>query len=517
MSTQLEILIAKGVKNADSLIKAAELEYVPLYIATAVLMKETGGANIYGHDKGGAMWGAGEVTEENFKEFLRLIGSGQTSNGVGPMQITWKGFFPDADLRGLKLWIPLDNMRYGLSLISGYLGGSESDEAIIRAGTRYNGAAAYGASLLTIARQWQQILTPDDTTGAVVPNDKTGDLTMVACKTEYWRGKRFCSHSIPKLERLAAAVGQGVLLTPIQGSFSFDPRSANTHGGGGAGDFECDGLTWEQGRMMETKSRQNADGLGYLRWWVGNKHLHWLDPDCPNLSQAAAAQFLLFKQGYDALVGNNRDTGDRTWSDEIIRRFSTRMVSDAITAIVNATGTYQVKSGDTLGKIATAYKVTVAQLVSWNGIKDANAINVGQILKVKAPTVAAKPPVVAKPPAPKVNYDYPYQNSAGWFPYPGRVGSSYYGPSRPKTAWYSGIVAGGKNTGLNTSGNLSLQRIRENIIRIQRLVGAFKDGKYGPATVKAVQAWQKKNGLPADGIVGPSTWKKMAASRGQGK
>ena len=45
--------------------------------------------------------------------------------------------------------------------------------------------------------------------------------------------------------------------------------------------------------------------------------------------------------------------------------------------------TYTVKSGDTLSKIATQHKTTVAALVKLNGIKDANKINVGQVLKLK--------------------------------------------------------------------------------------------------------------------------------------
>lgn len=44
---------------------------------------------------------------------------------------------------------------------------------------------------------------------------------------------------------------------------------------------------------------------------------------------------------------------------------------------------YVVKSGDTLSGIASKYKTTVSQLQSWNGIKNANLINVGQKLRVK--------------------------------------------------------------------------------------------------------------------------------------
>jgi murein DD-endopeptidase MepM/ murein hydrolase activator NlpD len=45
--------------------------------------------------------------------------------------------------------------------------------------------------------------------------------------------------------------------------------------------------------------------------------------------------------------------------------------------------TYTVKAGDNLTRIASRHGTTVAALVKLNGIKNANAINVGQVLKLK--------------------------------------------------------------------------------------------------------------------------------------
>ena len=44
---------------------------------------------------------------------------------------------------------------------------------------------------------------------------------------------------------------------------------------------------------------------------------------------------------------------------------------------------YTVKKGDNLTKIAKKYKVTVSQLVAWNGIKNPDIIYVGQRLRVR--------------------------------------------------------------------------------------------------------------------------------------
>ena len=47
--------------------------------------------------------------------------------------------------------------------------------------------------------------------------------------------------------------------------------------------------------------------------------------------------------------------------------------------------------------------------------------------------------------------------------------------------------------------------------RIQRKLGLAQDGDFGPATERAVMAWQKAYDLVGDGIVGPKTLEAMLA------
>ena len=44
---------------------------------------------------------------------------------------------------------------------------------------------------------------------------------------------------------------------------------------------------------------------------------------------------------------------------------------------------YTVKKGDTLGAIAKRYRVTVKQLMTWNRIKSANSLRIGQRLRIE--------------------------------------------------------------------------------------------------------------------------------------
>lgn len=163
--TQADILKKNGiVDNAETLVSAAKAVGIDLAIAAAFVERESHGRNVFGSDPGGAFSGGGVVTEAKYKQFTALVAAGHTSNGVGPLQLTYFEYFPQAERQGLKLWVPYDNMVFGLRLIKGYLGGSVSSNAINNAGQLYNsghpgGAPEYGKDVAAKAARWKQLLT----------------------------------------------------------------------------------------------------------------------------------------------------------------------------------------------------------------------------------------------------------------------------------------------------------------------------------------------------------------------
>lgn len=317
------------------------------------------------------------------------------------------------------------------------------------------------------------------------------------CTPTKFREIPCCTGSLGKFNALAKAVGQAIYLKPINGAWSALLASGNTHAGGGACDFECDGYTRDQAYFMARCAR-DVGLIAYPRLWYRNWHVHVLDPDCQTLSSAAQSQVYLFSRGYDALVGNNADPLGGYKRTELMSRYNSRKtLAPAPVPVVPAAsgGVYTVRAGDTLGKIAASYKTTVDALVRLNGIKNPNVISVGQKIRVSAAAPAPKPTSKVDPNKP-----------TGPFPWPNW--NCYYGPSSASDPrWYSGKVG---------SPIRSKANVQANIKRIQRMVGAYVDGFYGnkgsSKTVEAVKKWQKAHGLTPDGIVGPKAWAAMVAA-----
>lgn len=155
--------------NADLAAKACQATNLPYWLFCAVLDKESKGKNVWGHDKGGALSGYERpVTEEGFQIFWWLLDGGQLdtagntvkvhSNGVGPCQITYRGFLQEMLAEDLRPWDPADNMLKGAQILRQYLTDAPrkltTEQRIKAVGKRWNGADSYGTDLWRVARVW---------------------------------------------------------------------------------------------------------------------------------------------------------------------------------------------------------------------------------------------------------------------------------------------------------------------------------------------------------------------------
>jgi murein L,D-transpeptidase YcbB/YkuD len=52
--------------------------------------------------------------------------------------------------------------------------------------------------------------------------------------------------------------------------------------------------------------------------------------------------------------------------------------------------------------------------------------------------------------------------------------------------------------------------VGESVKKLQQALGVAADGRFGPATQKALREFQSKNGLDADGLAGPATLAKIS-------
>jgi hypothetical protein len=161
----------------DNVAAAAEVADeigITFYQLCALLEKESHGRNVYGGDVGGTFERFRDpVTECNWRGFRHeVITLGKRSNGVGPAQLTYKGFFADMEAKGLKPWVPKDNILYGAGLYWSYFVACRAEgwsmkSSIRRAGTKYNtgeyGFAAYGDRLFELTVKWRELVGIADT------------------------------------------------------------------------------------------------------------------------------------------------------------------------------------------------------------------------------------------------------------------------------------------------------------------------------------------------------------------
>jgi hypothetical protein len=158
---RLAIATKFGLSNVPAIAHACRRANVSFAVACALAEKESGGRNVYGHDAGGALSGFPYIVNEgNYQVFYWLVVTkGQTSNGVGPAQITYRGFHVEMLEEKLHPWIPEDNLFFGLRLLRSH---RESAGSWQEAGAHYNGgskpnstALAYGRDLAAKIEAWK--------------------------------------------------------------------------------------------------------------------------------------------------------------------------------------------------------------------------------------------------------------------------------------------------------------------------------------------------------------------------
>jgi hypothetical protein len=103
--TAADVLAKHGTQRAAEVVELAAAAGLELAAAATLLEKESGGGhNVWGHDNvstGGHYVKGAAVTKEAYRNYKAARDRGQIgSQGVGPTQLTFKGFQDRADQRG---------------------------------------------------------------------------------------------------------------------------------------------------------------------------------------------------------------------------------------------------------------------------------------------------------------------------------------------------------------------------------------------------------------------------------
>ena len=160
-ASELKKLLPKSADNgmATHILEAVATTKIPLSYALALVEKESGFKNVYGHDhvRNPAPKG-GRVTALNYAQYKRARKQGMGMQGVGPTQLTWYAFQDQADALG-GAWKPYPNLVVGFrhlkTLINAH--GKEHGAA------SYNGtgpaADAYGKDFVKRQEAWHRKVT----------------------------------------------------------------------------------------------------------------------------------------------------------------------------------------------------------------------------------------------------------------------------------------------------------------------------------------------------------------------
>ena len=207
-------VLSGRLHNAPAIAASSRRAGVPLSVAAALAEVESGGRNVFGNDRGGVFSRPGRpdvpVTPKRVAELRRRVAAGETSNGIGPAQITWPPFFDRADAAGLDLADPEDNLTLGLTILAEHARGDLSPAGLERAGTLYNagtlagGVTDYGRRLARAAAAWEERLSaglPDLAAGGATA-EGAAEVHVVRAGETLWGIARDRGTDVATLRRL---------------------------------------------------------------------------------------------------------------------------------------------------------------------------------------------------------------------------------------------------------------------------------------------------------------------------
>lgn len=149
-----------GIRRPFRALREARKVKVGPATAMALLQKESGGWNVWGHDRNSAgqvIWPGGAhgetvyVTKENYLKYKERRKQGHGMQGCGPLQLTWFAFQDAADKIG-GCWKAVNNLHVGYSILAGYIASSSYYQAF----KRYNGSDEYARDAMRLRKLWRE-------------------------------------------------------------------------------------------------------------------------------------------------------------------------------------------------------------------------------------------------------------------------------------------------------------------------------------------------------------------------
>jgi hypothetical protein len=163
--TPRDLVLARRAKKHGAnyslrIIIEARQAVIPISLGFALIEKESGFRNVFGHDPTTSIpvsWRGTQVTKSKYEHYKANRASGGMQ-GVGPAQLTWWAYQDQADHRG-GCWIPKHNISVAFDHLAALLKINRSKHGAI---AKYNGTGSaadkYASDVAVRQAKWHSWL-----------------------------------------------------------------------------------------------------------------------------------------------------------------------------------------------------------------------------------------------------------------------------------------------------------------------------------------------------------------------